>query len=83
MFSFKKAKDDSEQQENKIERNGADYKISKTKRDKLLMPENKIPSGFIDRELRDTQYIAKKARELIEAPATKPCADNSEAVINN
>lgn len=41
-------------------------KISKTKYDKLLMTEDKIPSGFINRDLRDTQYIAKKAREMLE-----------------
>lgn len=40
--------------------------ISKTKRDKLLMKEADIPSGFIDRDLRDSQYIAKKAREILE-----------------
>lgn len=40
--------------------------ISKTKRDKLLMTESQIPSGFINRDLRDTQYIAKKAREMLE-----------------
>lgn len=40
--------------------------ISKAKHDKLLMKEKDIPSGFIDRELRDSQYIAKKAREILE-----------------
>lgn len=40
--------------------------ISKTKRDKLLMKETDIPSGFINRDLRDSQYIAKKAREILE-----------------
>lgn len=40
--------------------------ISKTKRNKLLMQEADIPSGFIDRDLRDSQYIAKKAREILE-----------------
>lgn len=40
--------------------------ISKTKRDKLLMPESKIPADFINRDLRDTQYIARKAREILE-----------------
>lgn len=40
--------------------------ISKTKHDKLLMREADIPSGFINRDLRDTQYIAKKAREILE-----------------
>lgn len=43
-----------------------DGKISKTKRDKLLMKEADIPSGFINRDLRDSQYIAKKAREILE-----------------
>jgi CRISPR-associated protein Cas9/Csn1, subtype II/NMEMI len=40
--------------------------ISKTKRDKLLMQDADIPSGFIERDLRDSQYIAKKAREILE-----------------
>lgn len=41
--------------------------ISKTKHDKLLMREADIPSGFIERDLRDSQYIAKKAREILES----------------
>ena len=41
--------------------------ISKTKRDKLLMSEADIPSGFIERDLRDSQYIARKAREILES----------------
>lgn len=40
--------------------------ISKSKRDKLLMTETEIPSGFINRDLRDSQYIAKQAREMLE-----------------
>lgn len=40
--------------------------ISKTKRDKLLMQGQDIPSDFINRDLRDTQYIARKAREILE-----------------
>jgi CRISPR-associated endonuclease Csn1 len=48
------------------ESKSADIRISKTKRDKLLMQESKIPSGFIDRDLRDTQYIAKKAKSMME-----------------
>lgn len=39
--------------------------ISKTKRDKLLMKGSDIPTGFINRDLRDTQYIARKAREIL------------------
>ncbi|MBN1183794.1 MAG: type II CRISPR RNA-guided endonuclease Cas9 [Bacteroidales bacterium] len=41
-------------------------KISKAKYNKLLMTTDKIPEGFIDRELRDSQYIAKKARQMLE-----------------
>jgi len=40
--------------------------ISKTKYNKLLMDNDEIPEGFIDRDLRDTQYIAKKAKAMLE-----------------
>jgi CRISPR-associated endonuclease Csn1 len=40
--------------------------ISKAKRDKLLMSEDNIPDNFIDRQLRESQYIAKKAREILQ-----------------
>jgi CRISPR-associated endonuclease Csn1 len=41
--------------------------IGKTKRDKLLMTENKIPDNFIDRQLRESQYISRKAREMLQS----------------
>ncbi len=41
-------------------------KISKTKLNKLKMKGVDIPSDFIDRDLRDTQYIAKKAKSILE-----------------
>ena len=40
--------------------------ISRTKRNKLLMKGAQIPQGFIERDLRETQYIAKKAKEMLE-----------------
>jgi len=40
-------------------------KISKTKFNKLKMKEEDIPSDFIERDLRDTQYIAKKAKSML------------------
>lgn len=40
--------------------------ISRTKHNKLLMDNTEIPEGFIDRDLRDTQYIAKKAKAMLE-----------------
>lgn len=39
--------------------------IGKAKRDKLLMPEDKIPKDFIERQLRQTQYVAKKSVEIL------------------
>ncbi|MEI8279602.1 MAG: type II CRISPR RNA-guided endonuclease Cas9, partial [Bacteroidota bacterium] len=39
--------------------------ISKGKYKKLLMKGNDIGSGFIERDLRDTQYIAKKAKQML------------------
>jgi len=39
-------------------------KISRTKQNKLLMADNQIPEGFIDRQLRETQYIAKKPKKF-------------------
>ena len=39
--------------------------ISRAKYNKLLMAEADIPSDFIKRDLRNTQYIAKKACEVL------------------
>ena len=50
----------------KIEALYENGKISKTKRKNLLMRQDEIPDGFIDRDLRDSQYIAKKSREILE-----------------
>lgn len=62
LYFSKKTKEDDGKENNQT----GDPRISKTKRDKLLMLESKIPSGFIDRDLRDTQYIAKKAKAMME-----------------
>ena len=40
-------------------------RISKTKRDHLLWAKEDIPQDFIDRQLRQSQYIAKKAVEIL------------------
>lgn len=39
--------------------------ISKAKYEKLLKKGSEIGEGFIERDLRDTQYIAKKAKEIL------------------
>lgn len=54
------------QYRNRVEGLFKQGRISKSKHDKLLMAEEDIPSGFINRDLRDSQYIAKQAREMLE-----------------
>ena len=49
-----------------IERLYKEKAISRTKYNHLLMKESEIPADFIDRDLRDSQYIAKKAKEMLE-----------------
>lgn len=39
--------------------------IGKAKYKKLLMKAEEIGHGFIERDLRDTQYIAKKAKQML------------------
>ena len=41
------------------------FKDKKTKLRKLKMSESEIPSDFIERDLRNTQYIAKKALSML------------------
>ena len=43
-----------------------DHRISKTKRDHLLWRRADIPQDFIDRQLRQSQYIAVKAVEILQ-----------------
>lgn len=54
-----------EDYKNRVEMLFKNNSISKTKREKLLMKEADIPSGFINRDLRDTQYIARKSKEIL------------------
>ena len=39
----------------------------KTKRDKLLTPAVELRQDFIERQLRESQYIAKKAKEMLQS----------------
>lgn len=56
----------AEKYRQRVEKMFSDGVIGKAKRANLLMREEEIPSGFIERDLRDSQYIAKKAREMLE-----------------
>jgi CRISPR-associated endonuclease Csn1 len=46
-------------------------KISKAKADKLLLSNEQIPDDFIARQLNETQYITKKAKEILLAISHK------------
>lgn len=46
--------------------NSKESPISKSKYKKLLMKGSEIGEGFIERDLRESQYIAKKAKQMLE-----------------
>lgn len=54
-------------------------KISRTKHKYLLMSETEIPTDFINRDIRETQYISRKAMEILE-PATRKVVASSGAI---
>lgn len=54
-----------EQFKNRVEDLFKTGKISKSKYIKLLKKSSEITDGFIDRDLRNSQYIAKKAKEML------------------
>ena len=43
-----------------------DHYINKAKFTKLLMPQESIPSDFIERQMRETQYVSRKAIEMLK-----------------
>lgn len=52
--------------ENRVRHLEQEGHISRAKARNLLTTEADIEPGFIERDLRNTQYIAKKAREILE-----------------
>jgi len=65
-FSFLQDKFSPKEFEQYHERvKGFHGKISKTKIQKLLMANDKIPEDFIARQLQETRYISKKAKEIL------------------
>ena len=65
-ISAKKDENGLKEYLNRIEDLYRAFKISKTKYNKLKMKGIDIPDDFINRDLRDTQYIAKKAKTILE-----------------
>lgn len=58
--------DGLQQYRNRVEALFAAKAISKTKRNKLLMKDADIPEDFLNRDLTNTQYIARQAISLLE-----------------
>lgn len=50
----------------KVENLCHEGRISKSKRNFLMMSSADIPSDFLNRDLSNSQYIAKKAKEMLE-----------------
>lgn len=51
--------------EQRVDNLYADGKISRRKHSYLLMKQSEIPTDFIERDLRQSQYIARKALEIL------------------
>lgn len=68
-YDYMKSKSDGEFQDylERIEKLHKQNKISKIKYQRLLTPGDKIPTDFIDRQLRESQYIARKARAILSS----------------
>lgn len=66
FVSLKYGKEGLEQYKQRVEELAKSGVISQTKRANLLMTEAEIPSDFIQRDLNDSQYIARKAKEILE-----------------
>lgn len=58
--------DDLENYKARVETLYQSQKISKGKYKKLLMSRSELPEGFIERDLRNSQYIAKKATQILK-----------------
>jgi len=66
-FMCTKSEQELNEYVDRVEKLYSSHIIGKAKRDKLLMTEDKIPDNFIDRQLRESQYIAKKSREILQS----------------
>ena len=64
-YDFVKEKYGDEELERYVARCEAIYGDRKGKLNKLKIRECEIPEGFIERDLRNTQYIARKACEML------------------
>lgn len=64
-FMQSKGDEEFEKYQNRVNELYETNKISKTKRNRLLTSRQNIPTDFLNRDLRETQYISKKAKEIL------------------
>jgi CRISPR-associated endonuclease Csn1 len=50
----------------RVDRLFEDRKITRSKRDKLLMKEKDIPDDFINRQLNETRYVSRESMRLLK-----------------
>lgn len=67
-YDFMKSKSEDAFQKylTRIDEAFKEHRISKTKRDRLLTTASDIPTDFIDRDLRLSQYISRKSVEILK-----------------
>ncbi|PVX49993.1 CRISPR-associated endonuclease Csn1 [Balneicella halophila] len=56
--------------------------ITKAKRNKLLLSQKDLPDGFIERDLRNSQYIAKQAKNMLQTVVREPVVSTSGNITN-
>lgn len=64
-YMSSRSEDDLRRYEERVAKLYEEKSISRKKRDYLLTTADKIPSDFLERDLRQTQYISRKAREIL------------------
>ncbi|MBQ2046322.1 MAG: type II CRISPR RNA-guided endonuclease Cas9 [Muribaculaceae bacterium] len=65
-FMKSKSEDAFQRYLTRIDEAFKEHRISKTKRDRLLTTASEIPTDFIDRDLRLSQYISRKSVEILK-----------------
>lgn len=65
-FMNAKSEEDFTKYLKRVEEMYSSHVISKTKRDRLLTPSTEIPADFLNRDLTLSQYISRKAHEILK-----------------
>jgi CRISPR-associated endonuclease Csn1 len=67
-FDFMQSRGDEEfaRYQERIANLYSDKRINKAKRERLLMTAADIPQDFVERQLRETQYIARMVKDLLQ-----------------